>query len=291
MAFANLSVGRRRGFFLAGLGALIACAQLSAEIPPLPKNHEFTSDFAGLITREDAAAIARAQKTAFETHQVPLIVVTIHNFQTYGYSSIEPLATDWFNAWGIGTLGLEAAKRANKGILLLVSVGDRKARIELGAEWGHRWNGTTDRTMNNVMIPHFKAGNYSLGIRRGVEDLAQMASQNPAQPPSTFKTALDSSLNSQQRVGKYSLFPRNIGVPLLFLGGLLCLLGVFLPQYRKPLLLAGGGIVVVVLLTYLVIIVTALITNKGRRSSGGGFSSSGGFSGGSSGGGGSSGSW
>lgn len=47
-----------------------------------------------------------------------------------GHLSVEQYARQLFDHWGPGF------KDRNYGILLLVSVGDRKARIELGAGWG-----------------------------------------------------------------------------------------------------------------------------------------------------------
>jgi uncharacterized protein len=58
---------------------------------------------------------------------------------------------------------------------LLVSEQDRKARIELGADWGHTKDALCARIMQEHIIASFKRGDFSTGIRAGVEALSAMA--------------------------------------------------------------------------------------------------------------------
>ncbi len=87
---------------------------------------------------------------------------------------IEPFAMMLFNQWGIGHAQLNG-QDWNTGILLLVSVGDRKARIELGAGWGHEKDRLCSQIMEELIIPEFKNENYSAGIVAGVDALDKMA--------------------------------------------------------------------------------------------------------------------
>jgi uncharacterized protein len=59
----------------------------------------------------------------------------------------------------------------NNGVLLLVSVKDRKARIELGAGYGRRRDSDASRIMNNKIVPYFRKGQYAKGIIEGTEGL------------------------------------------------------------------------------------------------------------------------
>ena len=65
---------------------------------------------------------------------IPIIIVTIESMAKHGGAGmrIETFATLLFNQWQIGHAKL-GDQDWNTGILLLVSKGDRKARIELGA--------------------------------------------------------------------------------------------------------------------------------------------------------------
>jgi uncharacterized protein len=282
---------------LAATASPVSAAQLRpAGIPPPPASQDFVSDFARLLSPDAKTRIAAAQKTAFETHNTPIVVVTIRRMSDYGMTgvSIEDFARQWFDHWRIGTLDARESG-ANKGILLLVSGGDRRARIELGADWGRNWDDACLDIMDGVIVPEFKRGNYSEGIARGVEQLAEMASKGPSSPPPPADLITRLSRTAEQdprfkRVTAYSLFsPRTI----LLLGGLgvlLIALSFFVPGMRKFLLVTGIVLVVGALFTWLVLFVTAVFLKGKGRSIGGGYSG-GGFSGGFSGGGGASGRW
>jgi uncharacterized protein len=87
---------------------------------------------------------------------------------------IETFARLLFNQWQIGIAKL-GSHDWNTGILLLVSVGDRKARIQLGAGWGREKDEICQQIMDERMIPWFKQGDYKGGISSGVEALEAMA--------------------------------------------------------------------------------------------------------------------
>jgi len=183
--------------------------------------------------------------------------VTIYQMSEYGYSgsNIQPFAKDWFNTWEIGTMDRPGGH--NRGILVLVSVKDRKGRIELGGDWGHRFDLSCQDVMDNLMIPHFKNGDYAAGLAAGVKALGEMAAVGPKGQPPRFR-----SRKSIVR-GVRNFFEQLVQGAL----SLLMAVAVVILVWLMP---AGSG--------------------SGRGFGGGGYSG-GGFSGGSSGGGGASGSW
>ena len=63
----------------------------------------------------------------------------------------------------------------NYGMLLLVSKGDRRARIELGAGWRHDKDVQAEQIMDEQIVPRFKQGDFSGGIEAGVESLDKLA--------------------------------------------------------------------------------------------------------------------
>jgi uncharacterized protein len=87
---------------------------------------------------------------------------------------METFAMLLFNQWGIGHVKI-GRQILNHGILLLVSTGDRKARIELGAGWGHEKDAECRRIMDEQIVKRFKAGDFSSGILAGVESLEKLA--------------------------------------------------------------------------------------------------------------------
>ena len=264
---------------------VILSIELPAEIPPVPENQQFTSDYIVLFGADTLGEISKIQESAFNLHQTPIIVVTIQNLAQYGWTgSIEPFAQTWFNTWKIGT------GKANKGILFLISVGDRQARIELGADWGRRWDGYCQYVMDNRIVPEFKEGNFGQGVLEGMASLGKMAELGPEAeiPEPGMIDQLTDAWKSDEKLSPLSPLPGKY-VILLMAAGILCLiLAIFLPQYRKTLVLLGIALIVIALVLWIIIAIIAVFT-RGKGGVGGG--SGGGFGGGFSGGGGATGSW
>jgi uncharacterized protein len=163
-----------------------------------------------------------------------------------------------------------------------VSVDDRRARIELGADWGHDWDAHAQRIMDEQIIPQFKQGNYSRGIVDGAEALLEMAKRGPhSHPPGD---ALERRLRPLCRYS--ALAPRPF-LGLMGMGLVMVLLGVF-GKTNSSGLLIGAGVALILFAAFSFVALVLLLALLGRRVRGGG---SGGFSGGFSGGGGASGSW
>ncbi|MEQ9408344.1 MAG: TPM domain-containing protein [Fuerstiella sp.] len=229
-----------------------------------PGEREFVSDNANMLDEGTIVRIREICDQLLTDKATPIIVVTIDSMAQHGGGMnmpIETFAALLFNQWQIGHAKLEG-QDWNTGILLLVSKGDRRARIELGAGWGRSENQTCQRIMDDYIIPEFKQGDYSAGILAGVEALDRMARK--LELPSRPRSAMDYIL------------------PLLFVG-----LAIFtaVSLYRRGASgwawLFWGGV-----FTVLWFVLRSMAQNSGSGGFGGGS-----FGGGSSGGGGASGSW
>lgn len=150
---------------------LAASSGWAVTFPAKPSKHDFVVDQAHLLSPEDQKAVNQTAQALLKDEQIPLFVVTITSLsaQEAAGLGIEQYATKLFDTWGIGS------PDRNYGILLLVSVGDRKARIELGAGFEHRYDAQAKDIMQSLIIPAFKRGDYSIGIRDGVRGLDAMA--------------------------------------------------------------------------------------------------------------------
>lgn len=245
-----------------------------------------------MLSSEAEERIGSLQKEAFEQHDTPLLVVTIDQMDDYGGGgeSIADFTRAWFDHWEIG-VRRESGELVNRGILLLVSRGDRMARIELGAEWGNRWDEHAARIMENRIISRFRRDDYEGGILAGVEALGEMAALDPTSaPPRDLKNYLPKSFEEKPLA--------TTPLPLWGIGAM-CLVGIalivasfFFPQHRKWMLITGVGLIVAALVLWIVLLILAIFL-RGKRGGGGGGGgfSGGGFGGGFSGGGGASGSW
>ena len=130
----------------------------------------YVTDKANILSKKDENRIERWLWDIEKKTKVEIIVVTISSIKDFEGTpnhTIEEFATALFNKYGIGNLP------ANNGVLLLVSVGDRKARIELGAGYGHARDADARRIMNGVIVPKFKNTDYAGGITEGVKAIAK----------------------------------------------------------------------------------------------------------------------
>lgn len=141
-----------------------------------PGDRDFILDKAGLMTASTHEEIREISDALLTDQVIPIIVVTIDSMAQHGGGgmSIESFAARLFNQWGIGHTEFRGASW-NRGILLLVSEGDRKARIELGADWAHDFDPMCEQIMQEQIIPNFKNGDFDEGIKDGVIALDAMA--------------------------------------------------------------------------------------------------------------------
>jgi uncharacterized protein len=157
----------------------VARPSWSTRFPEKPPASDYFVDRAGLIEPAAQRTINATAEALLREHDVPIVVVTIGSLSEMqaAASSIEAYATALFNHWGIGSV------ERNLGILLLVSVGDRKARIELGAAWESDRDAQAANIMESLIIPAFKRGDYSTGIVDGVRGLDAMVRGLNLPPP------------------------------------------------------------------------------------------------------------
>ncbi|MBX3567935.1 MAG: YgcG family protein [Rhizobiaceae bacterium] len=142
----------------------------AAELPALTGR---VVDTAGMIDAGTKAGL-EAKLAAFEAKSSDQIVVA--TIDSLGGEAIEPYANRLFRAWGLGQAG------ENNGILLLVARSDRRMRIEVG----YGLEGTlTDLhsklIIENTMVPAFRAGDFSGGISRAVDDIIMVLEGNAAE--------------------------------------------------------------------------------------------------------------
>ncbi|HET6429974.1 MAG TPA: TPM domain-containing protein [Phycisphaerae bacterium] len=126
----------------------------------------YVGDHAGVLTEADKTRIDAHLRAVERRTGVQIIVVTVRSIGDYRVEtnrSIETFARGMFDRYGIGD------RQENKGVLLLVAVDDRKARIELGAGYGRGRNDDARRILDERILPRFKEGDCAAGLTDGVE--------------------------------------------------------------------------------------------------------------------------
>lgn len=158
---------------LALVPVLLAAAPAWAQVrfPPAPGPGGFVVDEAGILEADAREQVVAIGERLLREQGVPIVVVTIRSLADQGAAgfTIERCARDLFNEWRIGTA------RDNRGMLLLVSPGDRRARIELGAAWGGGKHRRSQEIVDALMVPRFKRGDWAEGFVAGVAGLDAMA--------------------------------------------------------------------------------------------------------------------
>jgi uncharacterized protein len=141
---------------------LLACLPASAA-PTFPQLTGRIVDDAGLLTPEDRSAIESELKALEEKSTDQLVVVTLPSLQGY---EIEDYGYQLGRHWGIGQ------KTKDNGVLLIVAPNERKVRIEVGRGLEPLVTDLMSRIIiENAIVPEFRRGNFSAGIRAGVRDI------------------------------------------------------------------------------------------------------------------------
>lgn len=178
-------------FLFIALLALIGRCQRSSRGPDalldeLTRNRYpgFVFDYAGVIHPEDAQAMEDLLRQTEIATENEIKVVTLRSLEG---GDINDFANMLFERWGIGKKGKD------NGVLLLAAIEDRRARIEVG--YGLEpvlTDARAGRILDEQVLPLFRQGDYSMGLRRGAEAIVHALGGNgevaetpapPAAPP------------------------------------------------------------------------------------------------------------
>ncbi len=141
---------------LAFLLLLFSSNALSSDIP---KPVGYVNDFAKVLTSDTKNKLNRILVELKQKTGVEFAVVTI---KTTKGEDIFDYSMKLFQQWGIGQ------KKEDNGILFLVSVKDRRLRINTGyGVEGILPDGLLGRIRDRYIIPYFKKGDYNDGILNG----------------------------------------------------------------------------------------------------------------------------
>lgn len=160
-------------FLLLLVQTLFAATALAAPtVPPRPAAGSgiYVQDYANVLTSADKQALLSLGQELDKKTTAQLAVITI---DTLNGQPIEDYALAVLREWGIGT------KEKNNGALIVVAVGDRRSRIEVGYGLeGVLPDGLTGRIQDESMLPYFKRGDYSKGIVQGYNAVAAIIAKD-----------------------------------------------------------------------------------------------------------------
>jgi len=219
--------------------ALAAGTALALTFPPLTGR---IVDQANIISQQTRDALEPKLAELEQKSGIQLVVATVTSLEG---QEIEPYANELFRFWKLGE------KTRNNGVLLLVAPKERRVRIEVG----YGLEGTLTDALSavitaNAITPRFKAGDFSGGIARGVDDIITVLTTDESEWQKRPSLRLDRP---------QAAHPTN-WVGLIAFGAFLVLLVVF-PGFRT-------------------LVFAMLLTGRSGGGYGGGGRSGGGFGGG-----------
>ena len=181
----------KRFFACWAIAVLFALPIQSQDLPEW--DSLYVNDYADILSDEVEAQLTEMIRSRWEARDHQMTVVTVPEMARYGdYSRIEELGKDLFNHWGIGNA------ETNDGVLLLVAVGDRKVRIQLGDGYPARWDGIAKRIIDRDILPEFRDNQFEQGILNGTRaSLAQLDMSNGVEPELTLIERFNFWLNER----------------------------------------------------------------------------------------------
>ena len=199
-----------------------------------PAEGTYIQDQAQIIDPSAEQQINAISSRATQQYGVPIFVVTVDRLLAHGNTlDVEMAAHSLYDSWGIGAAEHDG-KPWNKGVLILISQGDRTARIQLGSGYAHDKDIQVSEIMSSMKYS-FANGSFSAGAVAASNEL--LADVVIGKPQSKAKSAAQ-------------LWPLAlVGVLFLFLLGLVISL---FRQGRKGWGWAGIGLLtgIVGLLAY-----------------------------------------
>ena len=239
---------------------------VNAEVKyPKATEYKYVNDYAKVLDSKSTQYILSVGKELEAKTGAQAAVVVVDSLQG---EPIESYATGLFRSFGIGQ------KDKNNGLLILLSMKEKKWRVEVGTGLeGAVTDIYSSRVMNDFAVPKFKQNQYGEGLRAAYSALSDNIAKE-------YNVKLDKNVNVPQYAESSNVSKKGSGIVVI---GFIVL--VFLD------FVLNRGRITRFMLTLL------FWSSIGRRGggNGGGFGGSGGgsggFGGGSSSGGGSSGGW
>ena len=132
------------------------------------------NDFAGILTEAEERALEQRCRLLRERNGAQLVVVTLRSLAG---GDIDDFTVRLFERWGVG----DAAR--DDGLMLLVAIDDRKARLEVG--YGLEPvlpDSLAGRVLDQQLFPAFREQRYAAGLTAAVERIAEIVEKGEPAP-------------------------------------------------------------------------------------------------------------
>lgn len=167
---------------------LFSFSSFAFTAPEKPANGWYVLDQAGKLSESEKTQLNQKIENLNKTTKNEYAVVIL---STLDGSNIEDAAQDTFRSWGVGK------KDLNNGVLLMISVGERKTRIQTGkgAE-GDLPDLLCKDILDKTLKPHLKRGHWYEGIDASLDAMSAKMENHGASTPSTNSTPVTTPTSS-----------------------------------------------------------------------------------------------
>ena len=140
---------------LAFLMSSFVCGTACAATIPEHTSNFYVNDFAGVFTDEQVKVMMEKAVTLCEEHDGAQVVIT--TVQSLDGETVENYANQMYNKYKIG--------KESMGVLVLMSVNDRKIRVEVGRNMQvYIPDSKAGKLMNTYAIPKLKQNMFAEGL-------------------------------------------------------------------------------------------------------------------------------
>lgn len=137
------------------LSILLSVSAFAINLPE-PTSNFFVNDFADVIDDEVENELQSIGASLYKQTTAQVVVVTVDSLDGYG---VEEYALELGRKWEVGS------KETNNGVVLLMSVSDRKVTIQVGYGLeGCLPDGKTGRILDTYAIPYLRDDDFSSGL-------------------------------------------------------------------------------------------------------------------------------
>ncbi len=204
--------------------ALLLFVGFAASAQKIPAPVGYVNDFADVISDRDEARIARISAAVKRSTGAEIVVATVSSLGDF--PTVEALSLGMAEQWGVGEKGKD------NGVLLVLAVAERRARIEVGYGLeGALPDGKVGRIMDTSMIPYFRNDDFGTGFVKAVEGIAGVIAKEYGVQIEDVSSAESDKYETTRGASSRSLVPLIIFLIIFFTGG---------GRFFLPLILLGG---------------------------------------------------
>lgn len=203
-----------------------------------PKPTGFINDYVGAINTETSTQLTNILTQFREKTGNEIAIAVVKSLEG---EPIENYAVAMYKAWGMGKKGQD------NGLLLLVAPNDREMRIEVGYGLEPYINDAlAGRIIRETMIPHFREGDFSLGILNGAVEIVTAISKRSGVEFDPIAAGNISSekiyhLNSYESAKKETTFSKIFKIIFIILAILFFIKNPWLALFIFSNIGGGGG--------------------------------------------------